>query len=186
MSISRSILIGVATTALFAAAAARPAAAQQQADETAQHVARAQLVDAEGNVVATATLRETAGHGVLIRLEAERLPAGEHAFHIHQTGRCEPPGFESAGGHYAPRGRQHGFLVPAGPHAGDLPNIHVPADGRLVIEVVAPDVTLRPGAPNTLFDEDGSALVIHAGRDDYTSQPAGDAGGRIACGVIRR
>ena len=186
MSISRSILIGVATTALFAAAAARPAAAQQQADETAQHVARAQLVDAEGNVVATATLRETAGHGVLIRLEAERLPAGEHAFHIHQTGRCEPPSFESAGGHYAPRGRQHGFLVPAGPHAGDLPNLHIPQGGRHVVEVLAAGVTLRPGAPNTLFDEDGSALVVHAGPDDYRSQPAGNAGGRVACGVIQR
>jgi len=183
MSISRFILFG-ATATLLVTADALPLGAQQ-AGEAAQHVARAQLVDAEGNVVATATLRETAGHGVLIRLEAERLPPGERAFHIHQTGRCEPPSFQSAGGHYAPRGRQHGFLVQAGPHAGDLPNIHVPESGRLVIEVLARDVTLRPGAPNTLFDEDGSALVIHAGPDDYRSQPAGDAGGRIACGVIR-
>lgn len=183
MSNIRPILFA-ASAALLATAAARPLAAQR-ADGAAQ-VAHAQLVDAEGKIVATATLHETAGHGVLIRLEAERLPAGERAFHIHQTGRCEAPMFQSAGGHYAPRGRQHGFLVPAGPHAGDLPNIHVPQGGRLVIEVLAPDVTLRPGAPNTLFDEDGSALVVHAGRDDYKSQPAGDAGGRFACGVIQR
>lgn len=173
-----------ASAALLATVAAQPLAAQRT-DDAAQ-TARAQLVDAEGNVVAVATLRETAGHGVLIQLDAERLPAGEHAFHIHQTGRCDAPTFESAGGHYAPRGRQHGFLVPAGPHAGDLPNLHVPQDGRLVIEVLARDVTLRPGAPNTLFDEDGSALVVHAGADDYRSQPSGDAGGRVACGVIQR
>lgn len=173
-----------ASAALLATAVAQPLAAQR-ADDTAQ-TARAELVDAEGNVVAIATLRETAGHGVLIQLDAERLPAGEHAFHIHTTGRCDAPTFESAGGHYAPRSRQHGFLVPAGPHAGDLPNLHIPQDGRLVIEVLASDVTLRPGAPGTLFDEDGSALVVHAGRDDYRSQPSGDAGGRVACGVIRR
>ena len=184
MSISRFTLFA-ASAALLAAAGTRPLAAQQGTDDVAR-AAHAQLVDAEGNVVATATLHETAGHGVLIRLNAERLPAGERAFHIHQTGRCEAPTFQSAGGHYAPRGRQHGFLVPAGPHAGDLPNIHVPQDGRLVIEVLAPGVTLQPGAPNTLFDEDGSALVVHAGRDDYRSQPAGNAGGRIACGVIQR
>lgn len=179
---SRLALAG--TVLLLAAAAdARPLAAQQ--GDTAL-TATARLVDAAGNLVANATLRETAGHGVLIRLDGVNLPAGEHAFHIHQTGRCEPPSFESAGGHYAPRGRQHGFLVPAGPHAGDLPNLHVPQGGRHVVEVLAGDVTLRAGAPNTLFDEDGSALVVHAGRDDYRSQPSGDAGGRVACGVIQR
>lgn len=179
-------LFAVAAVMLLAAATGAPPLAAQGTDTAAAPAAHARLLDADGNVVATATLRETAGHGVLILLQGQDLPPGEHAFHIHETGRCEAPTFQSAGGHYAPRGREHGFLVPRGPHAGDLPNLHIPQDGRLVIEVLAPGVTLRPGAPNTLFDEDGSALVVHAGPDDYRSQPAGDAGGRIACGVIRR
>ncbi|MFW6079882.1 MAG: superoxide dismutase family protein [Gemmatimonadota bacterium] len=158
-----------------------PAALAAQLPPTA----RAPLRDAEGDVVATAVLRETP-HGVLIRLRATALPPGEHGYHIHETGRCEPPTFESAGGHYAPRGREHGFLNPRGPHAGDLPNLHVPADGELAVEHLAGDVTLRAGETGTLFDDDGSALVIHARRDDYTSQPAGDSGERIACGVVRR
>jgi superoxide dismutase, Cu-Zn family len=101
------------------------------------------------------------------------------------VGACDPPGFQSAGGHFNPLGWEHGFLNPRGPHAGDLPNIHVPAGGRLELEVLAPGLTLGPG-PTTLFDADGSALVIHEGVDDYRTDPTGNAGDRIACAVIRR
>src|SRR5690606_27233553 len=99
-----------ASAALLVTVVAQPLAAQRAGGRA--QTARTQLVYAEGNVVAMATLRETAGHGVLIQLDAERLPAGEHAFHIHPSGRCDASTFESAGGHYAPRGRQHGFLGP--------------------------------------------------------------------------
>lgn len=148
--------------------------------------ARARLIDAQGRQVGEATLRQTPNAGVLIQLRLEGIPAGTHAMHIHETGRCDAPTFESAGGHYAPRGNAHGPLHPHGKHAGDLLNIHVPESGRLVVEQLADGVSLWPGVQGTLFDADGSALIIHTGADDYTSQPTGDAGGRIACGVIER
>jgi Cu-Zn family superoxide dismutase len=120
---------------------------------------------------------------VLIRLSVKGLPAGERAFHIHAVGKCEPP-FTSAGGHFNPGGRKHGLMAAEGHHAGDLPNLHVPASGELVVEVLNPAVTLEKGKANSLFGPEGTALVIHAGKDDYKSDPAGDAGGRIACGRI--
>jgi superoxide dismutase, Cu-Zn family len=109
------------------------------------------------------------------------LPAGDHAFHIHAVGKCVAPDFKSAGGHYNPEEDQHGIMNEAGPHAGDMPNIHVPESGQLHIEVLNQMVSL-----DGLFDEDGSAIVIHEGPDDYTSDPAGDAGSRISCGVIEK
>lgn len=148
--------------------------------------ARAELIDRGGARVGEATLQETPFYGVLLRVEVSGLAAGVHALHIHETGTCEPPSFSSAGGHYAPRGHGHGLLHPRGKHAGDLLNLDVPASGRVAAERLAEGVTLLSGMPHTLFDEDGSALVIHAGADDYRSQPSGDAGDRIACGVIRR
>jgi len=145
--------------------------------------ARAELVDAQGRRVGTATLTETP-HGVLLWANFTALPAGTHAFHVHQVGRCEPP-FDSAGGHFNPGGRRHGFRSPEGPHAGDMPNLHVPESGRLEIEILLHDATLAAG-PRTLLDADGSALVVHAGTDDYMTDPAGNSGARIACGVVRR
>jgi Cu-Zn family superoxide dismutase len=133
--------------------------------------------------VGTATLRETP-NGVLIHLDLTAVPAGPHAFHIHTTGACEPP-FTSAGGHFAPGGTHHGLLSVMGPHAGDLPNVFVPADGKLDVDVLARGVTLAAG-PTSLFDGDGSALMLHATADDYMSDPAGNAGGRIACGVVTK
>ncbi|NIQ57085.1 MAG: superoxide dismutase family protein, partial [Gemmatimonadetes bacterium] len=135
--------------------------------------ARADLIDAQGRKIGEATLLETPYSGVRIELDIADQPPGVHAFHVHETGSCEPPAFESAGGHYAPRGNVHGFLNPEGAHAGDLLNLRIPETGRLRTEQLASQVTLRPDAPNTLFDDDGSALVIHAGPDDYRSQPAG-------------
>ena len=139
------------------------------------------LKDASGKQVGQATLLTTPG-GTLITLELTAAPPGTHGFHIHTVGKCEPPKFESAGGHFNPDDSQHGFLNEEGPHAGDMPNIHVPESGKLTVEVLNTLVTV--GGENALLDEDGAALMLHADADDYTSDPAGHAGGRIACGVI--
>jgi superoxide dismutase, Cu-Zn family len=147
--------------------------------------ARAELLDRQGQRTGEVVLTETPGHGVLLRIEAWGLEPGVLAIHIHETGRCEPPDFESAGGHFNPHERAHGILHREGMHAGDLLNLQVTEGGRVVTERVAPRVTLREGKPGSLLGGDGTAIVIHVGADDYVSQPTGDAGGRAACGVIR-
>jgi Cu-Zn family superoxide dismutase len=144
--------------------------------------ARAVLKDISGKEVGTVQLVETP-HGVLLKLALEGLPAGEHAFHVHAVGKCDPP-FASAGGHFNPGGRKHGLEAAEGAHAGDMPNLHVPAGGGLTVEILNGAITLAKGKPNSVFDADGSAIVIHAKADDYRSDPAGNAGDRIACGVI--
>ena len=143
---------------------------------------KATLKDAGGKEVGSAQLSQTP-HGVLVGLTLKGVPAGEHAFHIHQTGKCEPP-FTTAGGHFNPGNKKHGIMVADGPHAGDMPNLHIPADGNLAIEIVNAAVTLDKDKPNSLFKPEGTALIIHAGKDDYKTDPTGDAGGRIACGVV--
>jgi superoxide dismutase, Cu-Zn family len=144
--------------------------------------AKATLKNADGKEVGTAALTETPA-GVLIRLTVNGLPPGERAFHIHGVGKCEPP-FTSAGPHFNPGGKKHGLMASEGHHAGDMPNLHVPANGEIVVEVLNPEVTLEKGKPGSLLGGQGTALVMHAGKDDYKSDPAGDAGGRIACGLI--
>lgn len=141
--------------------------------------ASAAMTDAEGNEVGTVELTEMHS-GTLIVAKLTGLPEGAHAFHVHETGQCEPP-FKSAGGHYNPDGAKHGLEAEGGPHPGDMPNIHVPASGALTIEVLNTLLALD----DKLLDDDGAAVVIHAGADDYRSDPAGDAGDRIACGVIK-
>jgi Cu-Zn family superoxide dismutase len=124
--------------------------------------------------------------GVLVKLAfTEGAPAGTHAVHLHETGRCEPPDFTSAGGHFNPTKASHGFLDAEGPHAGDLPNVHLPANGMLTVEFVASHATLRP-SPTSLLDPDGAAVVVHEGADDYRTDPAGSAASRVACGVVQR
>ncbi len=141
------------------------------------------FIDARGKQIGQATLTETPS-GVLISIDVSGLPPGEHAFHLHQKGTCEAKdGFKSAGDHYAPQSKQHGFKAQGGPHAGDMPNQFVQDDGMLRAEVLNANVTLREG-DTTVFDKDGTAIVIHASADDYRSQPSGNAGDRIACAVI--
>lgn len=143
--------------------------------------ARAVLVDADGTNVGRADLLETP-NGVKIRVEFRNMEPGVHAFHIHETGKCSPS-FKAAGGHFNPTHRHHGFNAENGRHLGDLPNIHIPESGALTLEVYAPHATLN-GSENKILDDDGSALVVHRGADDEKTDPAGDAGDRIACGVI--
>ncbi|MET4701574.1 Cu-Zn family superoxide dismutase [Constrictibacter sp. MBR-5] len=168
-----------------AVAAAMIAATPAVAAEKGAGEAMAKMTDAKGGEVGSIMLSQTP-RGVLLSLDLANLPPGAHAFHIHTTGKCEPPEFTSAGGHFNPTGAHHGFESEKGEHAGDLPNIHVPDGGKLRAEYLANGVTLVDGKKMSLFDEDGSALVVHAKPDDYKSDPAGDAGGRIACGVVTR
>ena len=144
--------------------------------------AKATLKDKDSKDVGSATLTQTPA-GVLIGLSVKGLPAGEHAFHLHGIGKCEPP-FMSAGGHFNPEKKKHGMMAPDGAHAGDMPNLHIPASGELVVEVLNAAVTLEKGKANSLFGPEGTALVIHAAKDDYKTDPTGEAGGRIACGIV--
>lgn len=141
----------------------------------------ASFVDDHGQTNGSARLTSAAG-GVLIELEVSGLPAGEWvAFHVHETGSCDHDGdFQSAGGHFNPDSKEHGYFSADGPHAGDMPNQYVAADGTLRAQVFNGSVTLDEGEAGIV----GRALMIHAKPDDYRSQPAGDAGARLACAVI--
>jgi superoxide dismutase, Cu-Zn family len=144
-----------------------------------------EFIDTSGKSVGTARLTQTA-NGVLAAVDITGLPPGEHGFHLHETGACNPQdGFESAGDHYAPRDHEHGYMAAEGFHAGDLPNQFVGEDGRLRAHAILNDVSLDGGeAP--LLDEDGSALVVHTAADDYRSQPSGESGDRLVCAVVKR
>jgi len=146
--------------------------------------AKADLLNAKGAPVGSAVFTERRG-GVELNLKVSDLTPGLHGFHIHNVGRCQAPDFASAGPHFNPEHKQHGWDNPMGHHAGDLQNLEVGPDGKAHVSVLVPGATLGEG-PNSLFHEGGTALVIHAKPDDGKTDPAGNAGARVACGVIMR
>ena len=176
-----SASFGCVITALTLACGKNPAPATSTQPSTTVTVS---LSDAKGTSVGTAKLSPDPA-GVRIALSLTGLTPGEHAIHVHGTPQCEAPAFTSAGGHFNPDQKQHGLNNPQGPHAGDMPNFTVDAAGRSSATVVAPGVTLDNG-PHSVFTGSGTALVIHEKADDLKSDPAGNAGTRIACGVIRK
>jgi superoxide dismutase, Cu-Zn family len=193
-------LLTVATLALAAPALAQnqkatPAAVREKTVEAAKkdekpatpqetkpgETLKAALKDAKGQPVGDVTLEQTP-HGVLIKGALSNLPAGAHAFHIHETGKCEAPEFKTAGGHFNPDKKTHGMLSAGGKHEGDLPNLTAAQDGKIQFEFFAnAGLTVQ-----SLMDADGAAVVVHAQGDDYKTDPAGNAGGRIACGVVSK
>jgi superoxide dismutase, Cu-Zn family len=144
----------------------------------------ANFIDSTGKLVGKATLSEESGGGVRIQLNLNGLRAGVHGIHIHEIGECKEPDFKSAGKHFNPSGKHHGADNPQGSHAGDLGNIEVSQNGSVETKLQAPEVTLGVG-PNSLLRPGGTAIIIHARRDDQKSDPSGDSGEPIACGVIQ-
>ena len=163
-------------------ALALTACASMTQPATTHNTASAELKNAGGQTVGTATFTEVP-NAVRILVEVKGLPPGEKGVHLHEVGKCEGPQFTSAGAHFNPEKKQHGALNPQGAHAGDLPNIVVDGAGNGRLETTTTRVTLNDG-PTSLFDADGSAMVIHAGPDDFKTDPTGNSGGRIVCGVI--
>jgi Cu-Zn family superoxide dismutase len=144
------------------------------------------LKDAQGRDVGKAVLwRQTGKSGVFMKLDLHDLPPGEHALHFHGKAQCDAPDFKSAGPHFNPEGKKHGLENPEGHHAGDMHNFTVKANGRAKLKVLNSDVTLGDDG-HSLFSNGGTALVIHAKADDLKTDPAGNAGDRIACGVIKK
>ena len=136
------------------------------------------LVNSAGQAIGTVRAWQTAG-GIAFRIDARGLPHGVHGIHVHPIGRCDPPDFASAGTHWNPTNKQHGLNNPNGPHAGDMPNVTVAANGVLQETVILPHANMAE-----LLDADGAAILIHANADDYVSQPSGNSGPKIACAVL--
>lgn len=143
-------------------------------------MARAMLKTADGKDagMVSATERED---GIQIEVSATGMPAGEHGIHVHMTGTCEGPKFESAGGHWNPTGAKHGLSNPQGQHHGDMPNLVVASDGSAKM-----DYAIRGARLTEMLDADGAALVIHAKADDQMTDPSGNSGDRLACGAFSR
>ncbi len=169
-------LTAIAAISLGVTASTADIATAQQAGATAE------LRDSNGQSIGTATFSQVSG-GVQVAGTFRGLPPGEHGIHVHEIGRCDPPDFMSAGGHFNPTGRQHGLQNPQGAHVGDIPNLTVGADGTGSITATFQGAVLGAG-PTSFLDADGSALVIHANADDEVTDPTGNSGGRIACGLL--
>jgi Cu-Zn family superoxide dismutase len=182
MSVAKQIILCVPFAVLAACSQQKTPAA---ANTTVTTTAHAVVSDSAGKPIATAAIMQDSLGSVHVEMHVQGLAPGEHGVHFHAVGTCTAPAFASAGGHFNPdTTKHHGLSNPSGPHAGDLPNMLVDSTGKADYTAVTSTVSLTPGV-NSLFDADGSALVIHATADDNMSDPAGNAGGRIGCGVIK-
>lgn len=179
VAIAAALVLGAGLSACTTTMGEGPASAGPA--EPGGPIAYAQLKDSSGAVKGRATARPM-GDGVHVQAVIENMTPGTYAVHVHTTGRCDPPDFTSAGPHWNPEGKQHGVANPAGPHKGDLSNVVIGAGGSGKLDAHIMGVSMT--GTNALLDADGSALVVHAGQDDNRTDPAGNAGARVACGVF--
>tara|TARA_R110002124_G_scaffold16882_4_gene71382 strand:- start:3401 stop:3976 length:576 start_codon:yes stop_codon:yes gene_type:complete len=177
-------------TSAFALALAVPAMAQDSATQAGAGAvggdsALAVFTNVEGTEIGSVTLTPNEDGSVTLAGGLRDITSGEHGLHFHQTGKCDAStSFKSAGSHFNPTDMQHGLENADGPHAGDLPNVTAAEDGTVMVNLDTDRISLTPGGEGYVFDDDGTALVIHAGRDDQQTDPSGDSGDRVACAVI--
>lgn len=168
---------------VFVGSGFQQSAAKDEGTQNLKEV-KVPIMNTKGKQIGVALLSQL-DYGVRLKIEVKGLTPGLHGIHFHEFGKCEPPEFKTAGEHLNPAHKHHGLLNPEGPHAGDLPNLVVDSKGYASMQVVSKLITLKPNEPNSLLKPGGTALVIHEKEDDEKTDPSGNSGGRIACGVIK-